>query len=476
MKTSKLKKMEMFTKKNKSIVSEGCLKNLTLQKKIFLGISISFLTAVIALTVVVYYQAGKIVDERMEDSFQKQIEIFHGVFQILAKEDSTHFDAFKDQFRKFKVLNDGYFFAVDAKGNLVLHPSIEGKNLFDTPDENGKYFIRDIINQKNGSIKYFWKGYDKVAYFKYLAEKDWIIVMSATVNDYMGAINTLRNIVFAIGLLIAGLGIFILYFVVNKIIKVFSTDLITMNDVMFSAAEQIATGNQDLASRTQEQSSSLEETAASMEQISSTVKQNTASAEQAKNFTNDTVGIADIGFSLSTQVSSTMDAIIKDSSKIAEIVVMVEEIAFQTNILAINAAIEAAKAGETGKGFAVVAIEVRTLAQRSSEAAKEIKDLINSSQSRINGGAEIVAKNLVKLKEIKESIVKVSDLIASVASASKEQYESVEQINKAVNELDSVNQQNAALVEEIASSSENMKAETERSKALINKNLGAAKK
>ena len=221
-------------------------------------------------------------------------------------------------------------------------------------------------------------------------------------------------------------------------------------DTISSASSQIAAGNANLSSRTEEQASSLEETAASMEEMASTVKQNADNARQANQLAVGASEVAERGGAVVGEVVDTMNAISASSNKISEIVSVIDGIAFQTNILALNAAVEAARAGEQGKGFAVVAGEVRTLAQRSANAAKEIKELIEDSVDKVNVGAGQVARAGTTMQEIVSSVKRVTDIMGEITSASNEQARGVDQVNVAVSQIDEVNQQNAALVEEAA--------------------------
>ncbi len=215
-------------------------------------------------------------------------------------------------------------------------------------------------------------------------------------------------------------------------------------------AREISSGNADLSSRTEEQAASLEETAASMEQLASTVKQNAGTAQEANRMVATSASVAQRGGEAVASVVETMHAISGSSSRIADIVGVIDGIAFQTNILALNAAVEAARAGEQGKGFAVVASEVRTLAQRSAAAAKEIKQLIEDSVQKVGKGSEQVGSAGATMREIVESVQRVAQLMGEISAASDEQATGIDQVNRAVSQMDSVTQQNAALVEEAA--------------------------
>ena len=234
------------------------------------------------------------------------------------------------------------------------------------------------------------------------------------------------------------------------------------SDSIATATQQIATGNQDLSSRTEQQASSLEETAASLEELTATVKQNAENARQANQLAANASHVAQRGGAVVNQVVDTMTAINTSSRKIVDIIGVIDGIAFQTNILALNAAVEAARAGEQGRGFAVVAGEVRTLAQRSAEAAKEIKHLIDDSVGKVEEGNSQVASAGHTMSEIVDSIKRVTDIMGEITAASDEQTSGIEQINQAVTQMDQVTQQNAALVEESAAAASSLQDQAQQ--------------
>ncbi|QEO26645.1 methyl-accepting chemotaxis protein [Xanthomonas translucens] len=223
-----------------------------------------------------------------------------------------------------------------------------------------------------------------------------------------------------------------------------------------AAASEIAAGNDDLSRRTEQQAASLEETAASMEELTSTVKQNAEHARQANQLAVGAASVASQGGEVVGQVVATMSGIEASSKKIADIISVIDGIAFQTNILALNAAVEAARAGEQGRGFAVVASEVRTLAQRSAGAAKEIKGLIDTSVSQVANGSVLVRQAGQTMTEIVASVQRVTDIMGEISAASQEQYAGIEQVNQTVNQMDETTQQNAALVEEASAAARSM--------------------
>jgi methyl-accepting chemotaxis protein-1 (serine sensor receptor) len=234
-----------------------------------------------------------------------------------------------------------------------------------------------------------------------------------------------------------------------------------------SATKQIAAGNTDLSARTEEQAASLEETAASMEELTSTVKQNSDNARQASGLADNARNVAQQGSEVVKQVVVTMAGIDESSEKIADIIGIIEGIAFQTNILALNAAVEAARAGEQGRGFAVVASEVRSLAQRSSTAAKEIKGLIETSGSRVQAGTALVAQAGDTMDKLGTAIQRVNDIMGEIAAASQEQSRGIEQVNQAITQMDEVTQQNAALVEQAAAAAGSLEDQAEQLRATV---------
>jgi methyl-accepting chemotaxis protein len=222
------------------------------------------------------------------------------------------------------------------------------------------------------------------------------------------------------------------------------------SDSMATGSTQIATGNADLSQRTEEQAANLQQTVASMEQLASTVKNSADTARSANQLATAASATATKGGEVVAQVVSTMEGITQSSRKIGDIIGVIDGIAFQTNILALNAAVEAARAGEQGRGFAVVASEVRMLAQRSADAAKEIKSLINQSVEQVEAGSHLVQSAGTTMEYIVTQVKRVTDLIGEISMATHEQTQGIEQITSAAGQLDQVTQQNAALVEESA--------------------------
>ena len=240
------------------------------------------------------------------------------------------------------------------------------------------------------------------------------------------------------------------------------------SETINNASAEIAKGNTDLSTRTEQQASSLEETASSMEELTSTVQLNADNAKQANGLASEASRVAIDGGKLIEQVVGTMADINQSAKKIEDIIGVIDGIAFQTNILALNAAVEAARAGEQGRGFAVVASEVRTLAQRSANAAKDIKDLISDSVTKVESGNELVNESGKTMQEIVTAIQRVNDIMSEIASASAEQASGIDEINKAVTQMDEMTQQNAALVEEAAAAAESMSSQASQLISRVN--------
>jgi PAS domain S-box-containing protein len=246
---------------------------------------------------------------------------------------------------------------------------------------------------------------------------------------------------------------------VNTLLETMGAVIGQIKDVagdVTNASAEISTSTTDLSQRTEEQAASLEETSASMEEIAATVKKNAENAQEANVSAANTRQVADRGGQVVAQAVDAMAKIEESSRKISDIIGVIDEIARQTNLLALNAAVEAARAGDAGRGFAVVASEVRSLAQRSSQAAKDIKDLITNSNGQVKDGVDLVNRAGTALTEIVESIKKVADIVSDIANASAEQASGIEQVNKALTQMDEVTQQNSALVEENAATAKTL--------------------
>jgi methyl-accepting chemotaxis protein len=406
-----------------------------------------------------------------------------------------------------------YFWVNDLEPKVLMHinPALIGKNASDIKDASGKQIFVEFARvarerDAGGTVAYQWvrpgttKPVDKISYVELVKDWNWIVGSGIYIDDVQKEVATLRWQILGATALLA-LAVFVFSWVVARRIRaalehaMAASQLIASGDLtgtievhsedesgallkslsemkealagivgevrsgadsIATATEQIAAGNADLSQRTEEQASALEQTASSMEELTSTVKQNADNAQQANQLAINASSVAVKGGEVIHRVVQTMESISTSSRKISDIIGVIDGIAFQTNILALNAAVEAARAGEQGRGFAVVAAEVRSLAQRSAAAAKEIKGLIEDSVDKVQDGSKLVEEAGQTTREIVTSIKRVTDIMAEISAASVEQSSGIEQVNIAITQMDDVTQQNAALVEEAAAAAESL--------------------
>ncbi|MEX3983932.1 methyl-accepting chemotaxis protein [Paraburkholderia sp. EG287A] len=409
--------------------------------------------------------------------------------------------------RNMRYGKTGYFVVIDSNVKLLMHaymPSLDNTDGRPTRTKDGVYLWTDAVKvahaaETGGYLSYVWPkpGSDetasKLAYVRKYAPWDWTLLTGAYVDDIEATFwNSLYR---SLGVLAVVWGVLALTttLILRGLRRALGGELeyatemaniIAGNDLSVDvgaadersllgamkrmqqqlvstvgaikqsaesislASHEIATGNQDLANRTESQAASLEETAASMDELSSTVQQNLRNARAATDVASDTLRVSEQGGEIVARVVETMEGIKASSTSIAGIVSMIEGIAFQTNLLALNAAVEAARAGEQGRGFSVVASEVRTLAQRSAAASKEIKALIDEAVGRVESGAGYVQEAGTAMTAVQQSVRKVATLMEEIMVASEEQGRGVESVHQAVSHMDGVTQKNAALVEE----------------------------
>ena len=412
-----------------------------------------------------------------------------------------------------------YIFVFNRDGVILAHPSDElrGKNLMGLEDAHGVQLVREMVqgSLRNGSVvvPYHWardgsnEQVPKISYARLNTQWQLVLATGIYVDDlnamFMRSLIALGGTAFVILAVMLIVGVMIGRSIIRPInqtanamreistgdgdltvrldaqgndeisaltshFNVFVTKIEDLvSDIKLSvgainiAAQEIAAGNSDLSQRTEEQASSLEETASSLEELTSTVRQNADNARQANQLSQEASQVAAVGGERAQQVVATMGEISASSNKIAEITNLIDSIAFQTNILALNAAVEAARAGEQGRGFAVVAGEVRTLAQRSAAAAREINELITESVETVSLGSKLVHQTGETIGQIVSSVRRVTDLMGEISAASDEQSQGIEQVNQAVIQMDDVTQQNAALVEEAAAAAESLEEQSE---------------
>ncbi|MRW83884.1 HAMP domain-containing protein [Pseudoduganella sp. FT26W] len=416
----------------------------------------------------------------------------------------------KEKIKAIKIGETGYIYVINAapgkaQGAALVHPAKEGENLLDIKSSDGRSFLKEMLDAKEGSMTYDWVEKDgaapreKMVEFHTFKPWNWLIVGGTYTEEITREAAQLRNRYAVLGLIALVLFAVLLFLLVRSVVsrplaraeeaaeriaegdldvhlEIDNKDEIglvlrSLNNISHSlsgvvgqvrrgaeqittASSEIAHGNLDLSQRTEEQASSLEETAASMEELSSAVTQNAENASQANQMALAASGVAAKGGEVVAQVVATMGSINDSSRKIVDIISVIDGIAFQTNILALNAAVEAARAGEQGRGFAVVASEVRSLAQRSATAAKEIKVLIDDSVSKVETGSKQVEQAGATMKEVVDSVRRVTDIMAEISHASEEQRAGISQVHEAVTQMDQVTQQNAALVEEAAAAAQ----------------------
>ncbi len=408
---------------------------------------------------------------------------------------------------ELRYKGDNYFWINDLHPNMVMHPvrpDLNGKDVSDLKDSNGMALFVEFANvarNGGGTVNYLWprpgsdKPVSKSSYVQLFAPWGWVLGTGVYVDDIEAMESGFRLQTAGIGLLIAlCVGVFA-WFMARSLgrrmvslmaviraqaagdLSAMSYDTKRTDEIgaiarsvnemaarlretiaaiaaatreFGNASSEIAAGTTDLSERTEDQAASLEETSASMEEISATIRQNSAYAHTANKSAAEARSVAERGGEVARQAVTAMAKIEDSSRKISDIIGIIDEISRQTNLLALNAAVEAARAGEAGRGFAVVAAEVRSLAQRSSQAARDIKELITNSSGQVQEGVELVNRAGVSLGEIIAAMKNVTDAVADIANASTEQAGGVEQIGKALTQLDAATQQNSALVEENA--------------------------
>ena len=421
----------------------------------------------------------------------------------------------------------GYLIVLTAHSTVLMHgvrPDLEGKDMSGFTDPSGHHIFQDGVDlaEKEGegfrSLQYLKPVTNvmapKINYVRLYKPWDWTIITGVFLDDIYHAFYVILAEYFAASLglcLVVSLVMLVIIrsirrqlggepgYAASVVSQIAAGDLTVHvvvadadkssllfamkgmqnslehtigsvhsgSELIAASSKEIAAGNLDLSARTEQQAASLEETAASMAELTTTVKQNTESARQASVLAVDASDIADKGNHVVERMVGTMSNIAASSTKIAEITNLIEGIAFQTNILALNAAVEAARAGEQGRGFAVVASEVRNLAQRSSAAAKEIKDLIETSVAAIKTGSSEAEQVGQTTAEIRQAVKRVADIIGEIASASEEQGRGIEQVNQAVGQMDQVTQQNAALVEEAAAAAQSLEEQAMKLKQTV---------
>ncbi len=433
-----------------------------------------------------------------------------------------------------KIGETGYSYIINRDGTVMGHVNnklvLDQFNPIKAAEENKALaplaeFLKKSIAAGGGIGQYFFNERDIYASVAPIENTDgWSVALAMELQEILGGVTYLRNIIAVITVALVLLGGILAYFIgvsiaapvilgvkhaegmaeldlskdlpdeflsrkdelgtlgnalqtLSNILRETVVEIIKSSQQVATATQQIGQDNENLSQRTSEQASSLQEIAATIEEANANTKQNSDNAGAASKLAGNTLSLAQNGGEIVEEAVKSIGEINASSARIADIISMINEIAFQTNLLALNAAVEAARAGDQGRGFAVVAGEVRNLAQRSGEAAKEIGILIKDSVSKIDNGTDLVNKSGEALREIIEAVKQVNNLVSEMAAASDEQRRGIEQINTAVTEMDTMTQQNAALVEETASASEEMSSQAQELLAMVQRfNVGDAAK
>ena len=376
---------------------------------------------------------------------------------------------FSDTFvSQSKIGDTGYLFMVDASGIVLADPRKE--NILKINIAKDFDWGKKMIGEKNGRIEYSYNDTEKVASFGSAAKKGWIVAATINKSELLSSVGKIKFISFLLGVAAIILVSVVLWLVTGNVFRVIKRVSNELNDAsaqIASASTQVASASQSLAQGASEQASSIQMTSSSMEVFSSIARQNadnTGHANKLMEEAKQVVGHADNSMKMLTE---SMQEITGASEETSKIVKTIDEIAFQTNLLALNAAVEAARAGEAGAGFAVVAEEVRNLAMRAAEAAKNTSVLIDGTVRKIKDGSELGRKTNEDFMEVAKSSNKVADLIGEISAASVEQEQGIGQISNAVLEMEKVVQQNAANAEESASASEEMNAQANQMKMVV---------
>jgi methyl-accepting chemotaxis protein len=369
-----------------------------------------------------------------------------------------------------KMGQTGYGFMSDRAGICIAHPDKTNILTLNFTTVSGMEEItKKILAKQAGVQDYVFKGIHKIAGFAPVELTGWSVCLTQNADEFLAASHTIRNFIAIIGIIFLVVTIIAVTFFARSIsspIKKAVDEMREGANQVAAASSQVSAASQSLAEGATEQASALEETSSSLEEMSSMTKQNAANASQADGLMKQANQVINKAKESMDSLTKSMTEISAASDQTSKIIKTIDEIAFQTNLLALNAAVEAARAGEAGAGFAVVAEEVRNLAMRAADAAKNTSDLIEGTVNKIKEGSDLVVKTNQAFVEVSTSASRVGDLVGEISAASQEQSQGIDQINKAVAEMDKVTQQTAATAEESASASEEMNAQAEQMKQI----------
>ncbi|MFH1146538.1 MAG: methyl-accepting chemotaxis protein [Pseudomonadota bacterium] len=439
----------------------------------------------------------KLKEKMYEARYLKTRHVVESVWGVLdfyakqAKADSMPEDEAKRAamavIKNLRYEKDDYFWINDTRPHMIMHPvkpELNGKDLSDFKDPNGKRLFVDFVEvcRKDGAgfVDYLWpkpgepQPVSKISYVKAFPEWGWIIGSGIYLDDVEKELSTTWRVLFTImGLLILG-SLCLSYILARSIARPIdkaASNVVKILDgsveKLISASGEVSIASQSLAEGATEQASSLEETSSSLEEMASMTRQSADNATQADSLMQEARRVIGEANNSMTQLTTSMNEISRASQQTSKIIKTIDEIAFQTNLLALNAAVEAARAGEAGAGFAVVAEEVRNLAMRAAEAAKNTADLIEGTVKKINDGSELVNKTGNAFAEVATSSLKVGELISEISGASTEQAHGVEQINQAIAEMDKVVQRNAENAEKSSVAAKEVNTEAEEIKGFL---------
>ena len=373
---------------------------------------------------------------------------------------------------ELKLGETGFAFLVDNKGTIIVHPDKELVMKGNIGDLKGMETLgRRMISAEEGIQECPYKGDDKIVAFAPIQAAQWSVGLVISKSELMGPIRNMRNIIMLAGLIVIAVAAFIILWTVQRSISTPINHIVeNLNEgaeQVSSASSEISSASQNLSEGASEQAASIEESSSSLEEISSRTKKNAESATEADKLMKESNEVVLKANRSMGELSSAMEEISKTGEETAKIIKTIDEIAFQTNLLALNAAVEAARAGEVGAGFAVVAGEVRNLAMRAAEAARNTSHLIDGTVKRIRQGSDLVVKTNEAFSEVAKGTRKVGELVSEIAVSSREQALGIDQVNKAVDGMDKIAQRNAANAEESASTSEELSAQAVQMKEIV---------